>query len=142
MSHGGSRVGNNDPEAILANAQEIPELGPSELIEFYKLNKDIVDRLGLRTDLFTPSNSEAVTAFSDGIQTRHPAQHDKIEVIDILSNNGAIYDDEIEDKIELDPLIIELLKVRDVSQNIKTLRLRRSLIAVACLRAMADCPSN
>lgn len=139
MAYGGSKVGNNDPEAIIANSTPAPELEPKELVRYSRKHSGDIGGLVLTLGLVDPQNPQEVSSFFDELQS--PSTTGKariIRILEILSDNAAIYDEEIEGVIEQDPLIIALLQKRSDPQSTRRIRLRRSLVAIAQLQSLAS----
>lgn len=149
---GGYRIGEYDPETIIARSATIQEIDPTELICYGEGHRESINILTMILTKVDSSDPREVARTSDRLQHHMPNDSPDItEVIDVLSSNAADYEgllssrtatnDEsipLENVIAEDPLIRTLLSIKTESMHARTLRLWRSLIAIAYLKPAAE----
>lgn len=140
MANGGRQVGNSDPATIIGDSSAIRELEPTELLEFYHQHEGTIGALAVISSI-DPTDIRGLAKVSDRLQHHIPSDDPNVViVINILSGNAGSYDKHIEGAINQDPIAKQLKSRKDdVPADAKTLRLRRSLIAIAHLDTLVDC---
>lgn len=138
MAYGGSKVGNNDPDSIAAGAISYPELSPEELLELNLKFAETIGKILFEQSTVETTDPASILELARRYQVTDDADFELQIVQETLTNNGGMYDNEIEGVIKVDPIVVALRKSQGQIDATKAIRLRRSILAISELLTRPD----